>query len=93
MSKTITGLAAAAGLIFLASPALASQPDRTGCPGGNSGFELWDVSTEPYRVDNLVDDIGNQDGWACAKPTFVVLDENGDPFQIYNFLDNMFVVH
>jgi len=28
------------------------------------------------------------DGWVCATPKKIVLDENGNPFQIYNFIDN-----
>jgi hypothetical protein len=49
---------------------------------------LWDVNTEPYAVDNAVDEQGNADGWVCAQPKKIVLDENGNPFQIYNFIDN-----
>lgn len=89
MSKIVIGAAAAAVLACLGSPAQAS-PSGTSCPGGNSGFVLWDVSAEPYGVDNLVDERGNNDGWACAKPIYVVTDDEGNPFQIYNFLDNTF---
>ena len=92
MNKMITGLAAAA-LLCLATPAQASESAGTGCPPGNSGFLLWDVSTEPYHVDNAVDEQGNNDGWACARPGEVVTDENGDPFQLYNFIDNRVVIH
>ncbi len=67
-----------------------ASPSGAACPGGNTGFVLWDVTTEPYGVDNLVDQRGNQDGWACAMPIKVVTDEEGNPFQIYNFLDNKF---
>ena len=84
-----TAAAATAVLVCLPAPAQASASD-TSCPGGNSQFVLWDVSTEPYGVDNLVDSRGNNDGWACAKPIYVVTDEDGNPFQIYNFLDNKF---
>ncbi len=49
---------------------------------------LWDVSAEPYKVDNAVDEQGNNDGWACAQPKKVVIDEDGNPFQFYNFIDN-----
>jgi len=83
-----TVVAATAVLACLSTPAQAS-PSGDGCPGGNSGFVLWDVSTEPYGVDNLVDARGNNDGFACARPLYVVTDEEG-PFQIYNFLDNKF---
>jgi hypothetical protein len=89
MPKIITSLAVAACLASLPAPAQADS-SGTSCPGGGSGFVLWDVSAEPYGVDNLVDDGGNQDGWACARPIYVVTDEEGNPFQIYNFLDNKF---
>jgi hypothetical protein len=89
MSKFVIGVAASVLAICLPGSAQASPPG-TSCPGGLSGFVLWDVSTEPYGVDNLVDEVGNNDGWACAKPIYVVTDEDGNPFQIYNFLDNMF---
>ena len=45
---------------------------------------------KPYGADNLVDEAGNNDGWVCAKPIYVVTDDDGSPFQIYNFLDNKF---
>ncbi len=89
MSKIVIGVVAAAVLVCLPAPAQASR-SGTSCPGGNSGFVMWDVSTEPYGVDNLVDERGNNDGWACAKPIYSVTDEAGNPFQIYNFLDNQF---
>ena len=85
MLRTIIGLAASASLLCIVSPA---QAAGTGCPPGNSGYLLWDVSTEPYHVDNAVDEQGNNDGWACALPGKVGTDENGNPFQFYNFIDN-----
>jgi hypothetical protein len=90
--KTIlaVGAAAACGIAVLSGPADAAS-SGTSCPGGRSGFVLWDVSAEPYGVDNLVDEGGNNDGWACAKPIYTVTDESGEPFQIYNFLDNKFL--
>jgi len=92
MNRAITslaaGLATAAGLGVFATPAQAA-PTRDGCPGAKSGFVLWDIATEPYGADNFVDTIiGNGDGWVCARPIYVVTDENGEPFQIYNFIDN-----
>jgi hypothetical protein len=92
MSKITAGLAAAATAVLVTCLPVAAQADSSGtsCPGGASGFILWDVSAEPYGVDNLVDEHGNVDGWACAKPTYVVADDEGNPFQIYNFLDNKF---
>jgi hypothetical protein len=89
MSKIVAGVAAAAFLVCLPGSAQAS-PSGTSCPGGTSGFVLWDVSAEPYGVDNLVDEGGNNDGRVCAKPIYVVTDDDGSPFQIYNFLDNKF---
>jgi hypothetical protein len=85
----IAGAVATCSFVALGAPAHA-VPAGDGCPGGHSGFVLWDVSAEPYGVDNAVDEKGNNDGWACAKPIYTVVDENGEPFQIYNFLDNQF---
>jgi hypothetical protein len=93
MFKIVTGLAAGVGLLCLVTPAQASQSAGSGCPPGNSGFVLWDVSTEPYQVDNAVDEQGNGDGRVCALPGKVVTDEDGNPFQLYNFIDNRVVVH
>jgi len=94
MNRAITGLAlslaAAASLTSLTSPTYASPGTGDGCPPGNGDFVLWDIRTEPYGVDNFVDAAFNNDGWVCARPTHVVTDENGDPFQIYNFIDNIF---
>ena len=89
MSKIVAGMAAAAFLVCLPGSAQAS-PSGMSCPDAASGFVVWNVSTEPYGVDNLVDERGNNDGWACAKPIYVVTDDGGSPFQIYNFLDNKF---
>ena len=83
------GVAACAALGLLATATPASSAG-TGCPPGNSGFILWDISTEPYGVDNAVDAKGNADGWVCARPLYVVTDDSGEPFQIYNFIDNHF---
>jgi hypothetical protein len=86
MKKLITCLAAVP-IALAVTPTTASAAGSS-CPPGHSGFVLWDVTTEPYAVDNLVDERGNADGWACALPKKVVLDENGNPFQLYNFIDN-----
>jgi hypothetical protein len=88
MAKVIAGLVAAAGLLCLEIPAQASESAGSGCPPGDSGYILWDVGKEPYRADNAVDDQGNGDGWVCARSGKVVTDENGNPFQLYNFIDN-----
>lgn len=89
MSKFITGAVVAALLAFLPGPAYATS-GGTSCPGNSSKFVLWDVSAEPYGADNYVDEQGNNDGWVCAKPIYVVTDEEGNPFQIYLFGDNKF---
>ncbi len=65
------------------------RPVDSPCPVTPTS-DVWNVNAEPYGVDNLVDERGNNDGWACAKPIYVVTDEEGNPFQIYNFLDNKF---
>jgi hypothetical protein len=89
VSRVVTAFAVATFFTCLAAPVQASPPGDA-CPGGGSGFVPWDVDTEPYGVDNMVDERGNNDGWACAKRIYVVIDEDGNPFQIYNFLDNKF---
>ena len=86
MNKLITGLAAA-GIICAFAPSPATAAGSL-CPSGGSGYVLWDVTTGPYAVDNAVDEHGNADGWVCAQPKKIVLDENGLPFQTYNFIDN-----
>jgi len=92
MSKMITALAVMAGLVCLATPAHAAQSAGTSCPPGSSGYILWDVSIEPYGADNAVDAQGNSDGLVCARPGKVVTDDEGNPFQLYNFIDNRAVV-
>lgn len=87
MNKLISGLAAAA-ILSAVTPAAASASAGSSCPRGNSGYVLWDVSTEPYSADDSVDEQGNADGWVCAVPRKVVLDEDGEPVQLYNFIDN-----
>jgi hypothetical protein len=58
----------------------------TGCP---PSYQVWDISTQPYQADNLVDQKGNNDGTVCAKQiddkTFAL---NGAMFPLYNFIDN-----
>ena len=85
MFKGIIGLAASASLLCIVPPA---QAAGDGCPPGHSGYVLWDVSTEPDGADNAVDEQGNNDGRACAVPRTIVIDEDGNPFQLYNFIDN-----
>ena len=87
MNKLITGLAAA-GIICAVTPSPATASAGSSCPPGHSGFVLWDVNTEPYAADNAVDEQGNEDGWVCALLGRIILDEDGNPFQTYNFIDN-----
>jgi hypothetical protein len=82
-----TGLAAAA-ISCAVTPSAATASVGSSCPPGNSGYMLWDVTTEPYAADNAVDEQGNNDGLVCALPMKVVIDEDGNPFQLYNFIDN-----
>jgi hypothetical protein len=88
MKRVVIVLASAAGVLGAVAPASPSGAAGSSCPPGNSGYVLWDVAAEPYAVDNAVDEQGNGDGWVCATPKKVVLDEDGNPFQIYNFIDN-----
>ena len=92
MRRTIAVFLVAAGLsITVASVAAASPPaTHVGCPPPASGFLVWDVSTEPYQVDNQVDAAGNRNGSVCAKP----IDDQtfGDGFQIYVFMDDVIPV-
>lgn len=90
--RRIAVILSVAGLVCAVAQAPASA-SGTSCPPGNSGYVLWDVNTEPYGADNAVDEHGNNDGWACATPKKVVTDENGDPFQLYNFIDNRVADH
>ena len=91
MYRFATGLTALT-ILAAAIPAAASA-SVSSCPPGNSGYVLWDVSTQPYQADNAVDEQGNADGWVCAAPKKVIVDPDGNPFQIYNFIDNRVADH
>jgi hypothetical protein len=83
-----------AGLLLVATvaaagPVAAAPSDEVYCPTARSGFVVWDVSTEPYGVDNYVDEIGNNNGVVCARPTHFITGDDGNPFQIYNFIDDV----
>ena len=86
MNRLVTGLAALAMLVAV-MPADASASGQS-CPPGNSGYVLWDVANQPYQADNTVDGRGNGDGWVCATPKKVVVGADGQPLQVYNFIDN-----
>lgn len=66
----------------------AAAPSATHCPPPASGYVIWDVSAEPYAVDNFVDELGNGNGVVCARPLYAVDDGSGGLFQIYNFIDD-----
>ncbi len=91
MNRFVTGLTA---LTILAAviPAAASASGQS-CPPGNSGYVLWDINTQPYQADNAVDERGNGDGWVCATPKKVVVEADGNPLQVYNFIDNRVADH
>jgi hypothetical protein len=81
-------LLAGAALLVPLSPAAAAESPGGHCPPPGSGYQVWDVNTEPYGADNRVDEQGNNNGFVCAKPGKVVTDEDGQPFQLYNFIDD-----
>ena len=69
----------------LAGQASAKSP-FTGCP---PSYQVWDVSTQPYQADNLVDQKGNNDGIVCVKRIDAKTFEfEGQLFPLYNFIDN-----
>ena len=78
---------ASAALLVPVPPATAASPGGH-CPPASSGYRVWDVSAEPYQVDNQVDTAGNNNGQVCAKAGKIIIDENGEPFQVYNFIDD-----
>lgn len=86
MKKFVGALAGTVALAAGVTAQAPAAPPHTGCP---PSYMSWDVSTEPYQVDNQVDAMGNGDGVVCAKPhdskTFEV---GGQTFPIYNFKDN-----
>jgi hypothetical protein len=75
--------------VAASAPALAATTGGH-CPPASSGFVLWDADTEPYIMDNRADTwgSGNGNGVVCAKPMQLILDENGEWFQLYNFIDD-----
>ena len=44
-----------------------AEADRSPCPGGASGFVLWDVETSPSQADNVVGAADNDIGLVCAR--------------------------
>ncbi len=74
---------------MMAAPGVASARSAGGhCPPPQSGYVVWDVSTEPYQADNNVDEQGNKNGFACAKPSSKTFELDGVVYVIYNFIDD-----
>jgi|tagenome__1003787_1003787.scaffolds.fasta_scaffold20980906_2 hypothetical protein len=69
----------------------ASGPAAARTPGGHCppSATVWDVGdTSVYAADNLTDEMGNGNGIVCALAKKLVLDENGEWFQMYQFIDD-----
>ena len=66
MNKVLYVLAALAvtSAVLAATPAHASG---SSCPRGQR-LRTVELATEPYSVDNAVDERGNDDGWARYLP-------------------------
>lgn len=62
MRRILITLGAAAALVLPAESALAAPPTGSWCA---AGWERWDVTTDPYKMDNAADDDGN--GTVCAR--------------------------
>jgi hypothetical protein len=87
--KAITSGAIVAGLLAVSSPAVAANSTPGRCPSDQSVWQLWNVKTQPYAEDNRVDTAGNQNGYVCARPTIVIVEDNGQEFQVYWFQDDV----
>jgi hypothetical protein len=87
MRRVIASCLFVAGFSLPATSIAEAATPHVGCPPVESGYQLWDVSTEPYQVDDF-DFNGN--GWLCAKPidhrTFTL---DGQTYQLYNFIDDV----
>lgn len=75
---------------LVAANTVAATPKGGNCPVGTSGFIVWDVSTQPYQVDDAIDANGNNNGLVCAKAvdslTFVI---EGQTYPVYNFIEDV----
>lgn len=87
--KAVLCLTAVVGAL-LAANTVAASPTGGNCPPSASGFIVWDISTQPYQVDNAIDAAGNGNGQVCAKRvdslTFVV---GGQSYPVYNFIEDV----
>ena len=61
MKRTLVTAAVTGLMVLGGSPAMAAPP-ADGCP---RGYQLWDVTTEPYQADDNADE--NGDGLVCAR--------------------------
>lgn len=89
MKRALLVIFGTAAMILPGNVAVATPVGTSHCPAPESSFISWDTSTEPYRVDNLVDKNGN--GVACAKAfpngeTFVL---DGVTYTLYQFRDDI----
>lgn len=74
-------------LVVVPIRAALADPPSDGCA---RGWQLWDVTTEPYRADNRTDEEGNNDGWVCARArgNQTGTPPGGGEIQLYSFADN-----
>lgn len=64
MRKLMIAITAALAVVGTAPAASAAAFAPGSCP---AGFQVWNVTAEPYRADNLADEDGNNNGWVCAR--------------------------
>lgn len=62
MRRTLFTIGAAAAFLLPAGPALAAPPTGSWCA---AGWERWDVTAEPYKMDDAADE--NSNGTVCAR--------------------------
>jgi len=87
MKRASLLILAAATPLVVSAAAVATQSGTSQCPGGASGFISWNISAEPYQMDNRADKNGN--GLVCAQPTKKTFIEDGVTYTIYNFIDDV----
>jgi hypothetical protein len=83
-----TGAIVLLAVLGVALPASSAQADPNPCPGGESGFVLWDVAAVPYGADNFVDAAGNANGWVCARELPRTFVQGGVEYPLQNFIDD-----
>ena len=87
MRKFCVGVVVASALLGVSGQAWGASAGGH-CPPPQSGYIVWDVATEPYQADNNVDEQGNNNGLACARPTRKTVEVDGVIYTIYNFIDD-----